>query len=62
MVGDHEIDVAEDLAPYVVAEIDMTKGDCAAADGKRFLMNIAVGDTAETPLTVVVNWLAAVKK
>jgi hypothetical protein len=33
-----------------------------AADGKRFLMNTGVGDTAETPLTVVVNWLAAVKK
>ena len=33
-----------------------------AADGKRFLMNIDVGDTVETPLTVVVNWLAAVNK
>jgi hypothetical protein len=33
-----------------------------AADGKRFLVNTTVGDTVETPLTVVVNWLAAVKK
>ena len=33
-----------------------------AADGKRFLMNVIVGDTAETPLTVVVNWLTSVKK
>jgi len=33
-----------------------------AADGKRFLVNISVGDIAETPLTVVVNWLAAAKK
>ena len=33
-----------------------------AADGKRFLVNTRVGDAAETPLTVVVNWLAAVKK
>ena len=32
-----------------------------AADGKRFLVNTG-GDTAETPLTVVVNWLASVKK
>ena len=33
-----------------------------AADGKRFLVNTVVGDTTEMPLTVVVNWLAAVKK
>ena len=33
-----------------------------AADGKRFLVNTGVGDVTETPLTVVVNWLAAVKK
>jgi len=33
-----------------------------AADGKRFLVNTSVDDTSETPLTVVVNWLAAVKK
>src|SRR5207249_4153527 len=32
-----------------------------AADGKRFLVNTG-SQTAETPLTVVVNWLAAVKK
>jgi hypothetical protein len=32
------------------------------ADGKRFLVNTTVGDAVETPLTVVVNWLAAVKK
>ena len=32
-----------------------------AADGKRFLVNTSGGD-AEAPLTVVVNWLAAVKK
>jgi Tol biopolymer transport system component len=33
----------------------------ATADGKRFLV-VTGSDTAETPLTVVVNWLAAVKK
>jgi serine/threonine protein kinase/Tol biopolymer transport system component len=33
-----------------------------AADGKRFLVNTTVGEAAESPLTVVVNWLAAVKK
>ena len=33
-----------------------------AADGKRFLVNTTVGDAVDTPLTVVVNWLAAVKK
>ena len=33
-----------------------------AADGKRFLVNTTVGNAVEKPLTVVVNWLAAVKK
>ena len=34
-----------------------------AADGKRFLMSVAAGSQGETPpLTVVVNWLAWVKK
>ncbi|HUQ91571.1 MAG TPA: protein kinase [Bryobacteraceae bacterium] len=33
-----------------------------AVDGKRFLVQTSLGETAETPLTVVVNWLAAVKK
>ena len=32
-----------------------------SADGKRFLVNTG-SQTAEAPLTVVVNWLAAVKK
>jgi hypothetical protein len=32
-----------------------------AADGKRFLVNTTIGDSAE-PLTVVVNWLVAAKK
>ncbi len=29
-----------------------------SADGKRFLVHTSLGDAAETPLTVVVNWLA----
>jgi Tol biopolymer transport system component len=33
-----------------------------AADGKRFLVNTSPSEAAETPLTVIVNWLAAVKK
>ena len=33
-----------------------------ASDGKRFLVSNSTGETAEAPLTVVVNWLAAVKK
>jgi Tol biopolymer transport system component len=33
-----------------------------AADGKRLLVNTTRSDIVETPLTVVVNWLAAVKK
>jgi len=33
-----------------------------AADGKRFLVNTSPSEAAETPLTVVVNWLSAVKK
>jgi hypothetical protein len=35
----------------------------AGADGKRFLISTAPGADAELPpLTVVVNWLAGVKK
>ena len=29
------------------------------SDGKRLLVNTTGSDTVETPLTVVVNWLAA---
>jgi Tol biopolymer transport system component len=32
------------------------------ADGKRFLVVMSAADVVETPLTVVVNWLAGVKK
>ena len=32
------------------------------ADGKRFLFTTSGGDTAEAPLTVVLNWQAGVKK
>ena len=32
-----------------------------AADGKRFLINTST-ETADTPLSVVVNWLAAARK
>jgi eukaryotic-like serine/threonine-protein kinase len=32
-----------------------------AADGKRFLVDTSLGATVETPLTVVVNWLAVCK-
>jgi hypothetical protein len=32
-----------------------------AADGKRLLVNTTLSETAEQPLTVVVNWLAAVR-
>ncbi len=38
-------------------------GYAVSADGKRFLMPVAAGSQAEAPpLTVVVNWLAWVKK
>jgi Tol biopolymer transport system component len=33
-----------------------------AGNGTRFLLNNTVGDAVDTPLTVVVNWLASVKK
>ena len=32
-----------------------------APDG-RFLLNLPVGDTTPPPITVIVNWLAALKK
>lgn len=34
----------------------------AATDGRRFLMVRPVGEVAAAPLTVVMNWQAAVKK
>jgi hypothetical protein len=37
-------------------------GYAVTSDGKRFLMAVPAGTLGETPLTVVVNWLAWVKK
>ena len=38
-------------------------GYAVTSDGKRFLMPVAAGKSAEAPpLTVVVNWLASVKR
>ena len=31
-------------------------------DGQRFLINTRIGDPAPTPITVVLNWTAALKK
>ena len=31
-------------------------------DGKRFLINTSTGDAAIVPITVVLNWTAALKK
>jgi hypothetical protein len=39
------------MFPYAVAD-----------DGKRFLISAVESETATEPLSVVVNWLAAVKK
>ena len=33
-----------------------------SADGKRFLMNVPVGDDALAPITVIMNWTAGLKK
>ena len=62
--------VFESTAPVALFELRVPNLNPAAnpsayavaADGKRFLVNTSLGDTAETPLTVVVNWMAAVKK
>jgi len=32
------------------------------ADGQRFLVNARVEESTDTPITVVLNWLAALKK
>jgi len=32
-----------------------------SGDGKRFLVNVYAGDNASTPITVVLNWMAALK-
>jgi len=32
-----------------------------SADGQRFIVNTRIEDTASTPVTVVVNWTAALK-
>jgi len=34
----------------------------ASRDGKRFLINTQTGDQAPTPITVVLNWAAALKR
>ena len=45
------------------ANSNLSFGYPVTSDGKRFLMAVAAGTSAETPpLTVVVNWLAWVKK
>ena len=31
-------------------------------DGQRFLVNSPVGEVSQTPITVVLNWTAALKK
>ena len=33
-----------------------------AADGQRFLVNIAANDGAVSPITIVQNWMAALKR
>ena len=50
-------------APMVNARTDMLFEYDVTADGKRFLINTTGADAASAPpLTVVVNWLAGVKK
>ena len=34
----------------------------ASRDGRRFLVNTQSGDLAATPITVVLNWTAGLKK
>jgi len=34
----------------------------ASADGRRFLIPVAVGDPPQTALTVILNWLTAVQR
>ena len=34
----------------------------ASSDGQRFLIGVPVGEESSTPLTVVVNWTAELKK
>ena len=38
------------------AQYDVTR------DGQRFLINVPLEDTASSPITVVVNWTAGLKK
>ena len=33
-----------------------------SSDGKRFLVNTLSGDSSPTPITVVLNWTAGLKK
>jgi hypothetical protein len=39
-----------------------TRQFAVSRDGKRFLVNAKTGRSAPAPITVVVNWLAAVQK
>jgi hypothetical protein len=40
----------------------MTTRSLASRDGRRFLINTSTGDAAMVPITVVLNWTAALKK
>ena len=44
------------MAPSVLREYDVTR------DGQKFLLNVPIEDAPTAPLTVVVNWMAGLKK
>jgi hypothetical protein len=46
--------VAEDVHPYHTHYVPTRDG--------RFLMNVQAGETAPTPITIVLNWTQALKK
>ena len=48
--------------PVALFKTPPNQGWDVAADGKRFLFPIAVGDSAQAPFTVVLNWMSLLKK
>jgi len=59
---DFEADVPQKLFPTGIAFTGNRRQYAVTKDGKRFLANVPEQRTSPSPITVVVNWLAALQK
>ncbi|PYT58963.1 MAG: hypothetical protein DMG35_15905 [Acidobacteria bacterium] len=54
-------EIPPDARPWLQGGVDQREY-AASSDGQRFLIGVPVGEESSTPLTVVVNWTAELKK